>query len=232
MDTKDVNGYMIVYAIPGGQDVSTKQSNTKAEIGGQKRVEGGEKCSGNESDNESDPDVVLSEGDHDDEDDDDLFTENVDEEISSTVHRGLKGLGGDSLAVNEKEGQDDIEHEYLVDNDADLVSSEDELQSEHDSDDEGLVGAFATVVPNAKIRYCCRHLWSSNFKLNLAGEAYKQIFWKAARTYTKARPQQRKPKQRKTGTTPAQSQNTQESSISDFGATGLQMVTYNPATGH
>ncbi|KAH9622115.1 hypothetical protein KSS87_021471 [Heliosperma pusillum] len=185
METKDINGYIIVYAILGGHDVSTKKTNTKvkknnevggpnkyslnegttnptlkkhipfnnpwrpklpfqrttnpftaAEVRGQERIEGGEESSGDESDNESDPDVVLSEGDLDDEDDDDLFTENVDEEISSIVHRGLKGLGGDSLAVNENEGQDDIEHEYLVDNDADLVSSEDELHSEHDSDDE------------------------------------------------------------------------------------------------
>ncbi|KAH9612810.1 hypothetical protein KSS87_010045, partial [Heliosperma pusillum] len=44
----------------------------------------------------------------------------------------------------------------------------------------GLVEAFATVVPNAEIRHCCRHIWS-NFKLNWVGEAYKQIFWKAAR---------------------------------------------------
>ncbi|KAH9616943.1 hypothetical protein KSS87_017316, partial [Heliosperma pusillum] len=47
-----------------------------------------------------------------------------------------------------------------------------------------LVEAFATVVPNAEIRYCCRHIWS-NFKLNWAREAYKQIFWKAAMAYTK-----------------------------------------------
>ncbi|XP_074293096.1 uncharacterized protein LOC141620013 [Silene latifolia] len=49
----------------------------------------------------------------------------------------------------------------------------------------GLVEAFITVVPNAEIRFCCRHIWS-NFKLTYTGEAFKQVFWKIARAYTKA----------------------------------------------
>ncbi|XP_021750443.1 uncharacterized protein LOC110716118 [Chenopodium quinoa] len=49
----------------------------------------------------------------------------------------------------------------------------------------GLLEAFAVVVPDAKIRFCVRHIWA-NFKLKLGGEAFKEYFWKSARSTTRA----------------------------------------------
>lgn len=48
----------------------------------------------------------------------------------------------------------------------------------------GLLDAFSSVVPNADIRFCCKHIWS-NFKTKLPGEIYREHFWKAARASTK-----------------------------------------------
>ncbi|XP_074313846.1 uncharacterized protein LOC141649043 [Silene latifolia] len=48
----------------------------------------------------------------------------------------------------------------------------------------GLVEAFNKVVPNAEIRYCCRHIWT-NFKRTYPGEDFRQTFWRIAKAYTK-----------------------------------------------
>ena len=50
---------------------------------------------------------------------------------------------------------------------------------------QGLMDAFSKVVPNADVRYCCRHIWA-NFKLNFSGAAFKSLFSQAARAGTKA----------------------------------------------
>ncbi|XP_021757092.1 uncharacterized protein LOC110722143 isoform X1 [Chenopodium quinoa] len=47
----------------------------------------------------------------------------------------------------------------------------------------GLIDAFKTTIPNADIRYCCRHIWT-NFKGKFPGVVYKEHFWKAARSST------------------------------------------------
>ncbi|XP_074298337.1 uncharacterized protein LOC141629194 [Silene latifolia] len=48
----------------------------------------------------------------------------------------------------------------------------------------GLVEAFNKVVPNAEIRYCCRHIWT-NFKRTYPCEDFRQTFWRIAKAYTK-----------------------------------------------
>ncbi|XP_057535392.1 uncharacterized protein LOC130813573 [Amaranthus tricolor] len=48
----------------------------------------------------------------------------------------------------------------------------------------GLIEALNSVVPEAEIRFCCRHIWA-NFKVKFPGELYKQHFWRAARSYNK-----------------------------------------------
>ncbi|XP_057535394.1 uncharacterized protein LOC130813576 [Amaranthus tricolor] len=48
----------------------------------------------------------------------------------------------------------------------------------------GLIEALNTVIPEAEIRFCCRHIWA-NFKIKFPGELYKHHFWKAARAYNK-----------------------------------------------
>ncbi|XP_048504223.2 uncharacterized protein LOC125499449 [Beta vulgaris subsp. vulgaris] len=49
----------------------------------------------------------------------------------------------------------------------------------------GLLDAFRVVVPNAEIRFCCRHIWA-NFRNKFPGEVYREHFcWKAARSSTK-----------------------------------------------
>lgn len=52
---------------------------------------------------------------------------------------------------------------------------------------QGLLDAFAQVMPNADTRYCCRHIWS-NFKNKFPGTVYKEHFWKAARSTTEVQP--------------------------------------------
>ncbi|XP_021717466.1 uncharacterized protein LOC110685283 [Chenopodium quinoa] len=49
----------------------------------------------------------------------------------------------------------------------------------------GLLEAFVVVTPNAEIRFCVRHIWA-NFKLKFGGEAFKEHFWKSARSTTRA----------------------------------------------
>ncbi|XP_056690313.1 uncharacterized protein [Spinacia oleracea] len=74
----------------------------------------------------------------------------------------------------------------------DLGSVTEHITWVHENDDltfmsdrqKGLLDAFKTVVPNAEIRYCCRHIWA-NFKLAFPGEAFRLCFWKAARASTK-----------------------------------------------
>ncbi|XP_057247113.1 uncharacterized protein LOC130589662 [Beta vulgaris subsp. vulgaris] len=48
----------------------------------------------------------------------------------------------------------------------------------------GLLNAFSKVIPDAEVRYCCRHIWA-NFKLAHPGEAFRLCFWKAARASSK-----------------------------------------------
>ncbi|XP_021717626.1 uncharacterized protein LOC110685404 [Chenopodium quinoa] len=48
----------------------------------------------------------------------------------------------------------------------------------------GLLDAFNTVIPSAKTRFCCRHIWA-NFKLEFPGQIYKESFRKVARSSTK-----------------------------------------------
>ncbi|XP_057540794.1 uncharacterized protein LOC130818651 [Amaranthus tricolor] len=48
----------------------------------------------------------------------------------------------------------------------------------------GLIEALNAVIPEAEIRFCCRHIWA-NFKIKFPGELYKHHFWKAARAYNK-----------------------------------------------
>ncbi|XP_021856243.2 uncharacterized protein [Spinacia oleracea] len=80
----------------------------------------------------------------------------------------------------------------------DLDSVKDSLTWVHEKEEEGeadkvtymsdrqkgLLDAFNKVVPNAEIRFCCRHIWA-NFKLKFPGELYRECFWKAARSSTK-----------------------------------------------
>ncbi|XP_021839581.2 uncharacterized protein [Spinacia oleracea] len=77
----------------------------------------------------------------------------------------------------------------------DIKSVADAVTWVHENEDEddltymsdrqkGLLDAFNTVVPNAEIRFCCRHIWA-NFKLKFSGEIYRESFWKAARASTK-----------------------------------------------
>ncbi|XP_057526298.1 uncharacterized protein LOC130805540 [Amaranthus tricolor] len=47
-----------------------------------------------------------------------------------------------------------------------------------------LVEALNSVIPEAEIRFCCRHIWA-NFKIKFPGELFKHHFWKAARAYNK-----------------------------------------------
>ena len=48
---------------------------------------------------------------------------------------------------------------------------------------QGLLEAFAKVVPKAELRFCVRHIWA-NFKLQFDGTAFKELFWSAARATT------------------------------------------------
>ncbi|XP_057247526.1 uncharacterized protein LOC104891244 [Beta vulgaris subsp. vulgaris] len=45
----------------------------------------------------------------------------------------------------------------------------------------GLIDAVETVCPKAEVRFCVRHIWA-NFKLQFSGTAFKESFWRAART--------------------------------------------------
>ncbi|XP_057540754.1 uncharacterized protein LOC130818607 [Amaranthus tricolor] len=48
----------------------------------------------------------------------------------------------------------------------------------------GLIEALNSVIPEAEIRFYCRHIWA-NFKIKFPGELYKHHFWKAAKAYNK-----------------------------------------------
>ncbi|XP_074288028.1 uncharacterized protein LOC141613187 [Silene latifolia] len=48
----------------------------------------------------------------------------------------------------------------------------------------GLLEAFSTITPKAGIRFCVRHIWA-NFKLHFTGMAFKENFWKAAKSTNK-----------------------------------------------
>ncbi|XP_056687839.1 uncharacterized protein [Spinacia oleracea] len=67
---------------------------------------------------------------------------------------------------------------------SDIISVADVVTWVHEKEDEGLLDAFRTVMPNAETRYCCRHIWT-NFKSKFPGVLYKEHFWKAARSSTK-----------------------------------------------
>ncbi|XP_057520246.1 uncharacterized protein LOC130800674 [Amaranthus tricolor] len=47
----------------------------------------------------------------------------------------------------------------------------------------GLIDALKNVVPQAEVRFCCRHIWE-NFKKQFSGELFRHLFWKAARATT------------------------------------------------
>ncbi|XP_021747874.1 uncharacterized protein LOC110713735 [Chenopodium quinoa] len=73
----------------------------------------------------------------------------------------------------------------------DIASVADSVTWVHEADEltymsdrkKGLLDSFATVMPVADTRYCCRHIWS-NFKNKFPGTVYKEHFWKAARSTT------------------------------------------------
>lgn len=92
-----------------------------------------------------DSDVYLSEADFEDNDDDDLFNENVDNDISERVTRSLGGLTKKAnTTVQELENDEEDENGVSTDdeegeglgNDVELVDSDDEAVSVVGSDDE------------------------------------------------------------------------------------------------
>ncbi|XP_056697906.1 uncharacterized protein [Spinacia oleracea] len=95
-------------------------------------------CSGgkgeSEEESDADSDVVLSEGDFEDDSDDDLFTDNVDLDVSKNVARSLEGVHihtSNLLVGEEDEGEIDFRDEADIND-----GSEDEVFSLDGSDGE------------------------------------------------------------------------------------------------
>ncbi|XP_056692339.1 uncharacterized protein [Spinacia oleracea] len=87
-----------------------------------------------EGDSEVDSDVVLSEGDYEDDSDDDLFTENVDLDVSDIVASSLEGVHIHSSNIDVGDG---LDAGINLGEDADLNDgSEDEVLSVDGSEDE------------------------------------------------------------------------------------------------